>query len=97
MNFLSGNKNQNESQGTKKEGGGGLMGKVNETLGGGQAGEKKEDPLDKGVDFVQQHVMGQGPQNNEEAAEQAKDETISDSIRKGYKGATGSDFPVADK
>lgn len=50
-----------------------------------------------GVDLVQQHVMGQGPQNNEGAAEQAKDETISDSIRKGYKGTTGSDFPVADK
>lgn len=41
--------------------------------------------------------MGKGPQNNESAAEQAKDEGISDSIRKGYKGTTGNDFPIADK
>lgn len=47
MNFLSGNKNQNENQGTKKEGGGGLMGKVNETLGGGRAGEQKEGTLSR--------------------------------------------------
>lgn len=41
--------------------------------------------------------MGQGPQNNESAAEQAKDEVISDMIRDKYKGVTGSDFPIADK
>jgi hypothetical protein len=53
--------------------------------------------------------MGQGPQDNESAAEQAKDEVISDMIRDKYKvsregqepanaqGATGSDFPIADK
>jgi hypothetical protein len=41
--------------------------------------------------------MGQGPQDNESAGEQAKDEAISDYIRKGYKGATGKDFPIADK
>lgn len=41
--------------------------------------------------------MGAGPQNNESAAEQAKDEVISDMIRDKYKTATGSDFPIADK
>lgn len=41
--------------------------------------------------------MGQGPQNNESAAEQAKDEVMSDMIRDKYKGMTGSDFPIADK
>lgn len=45
MNFLSGNKNQTQTQESQKEGGGGLMGKVNETLGGGQQGEKKEGSL----------------------------------------------------
>ncbi len=50
-----------------------------------------------GVDLVQEKVLGQGPQNNESAAEQAKDEQISDFARRGYKGATGKDFPVADK
>lgn len=33
--------------------------------------------------------MGQGPQENESAIEQAKDEQISDFIRGKYKGATG--------
>lgn len=41
--------------------------------------------------------MGQGPQNNESAAEQAKDEAISDTIRAQYKNMTGKDFPIADK
>jgi hypothetical protein len=41
--------------------------------------------------------MGQGAQNNESAVEQAKDEQISDFIRGQYKGATGKEFPVADK
>lgn len=31
-----------------------------------------------GIDFVQEKFMGQGPQNNESAVEQAKDEQISD-------------------
>lgn len=31
-----------------------------------------------GVDFVQEKVLGQGPQDNESAFEQAKDEKISD-------------------
>lgn len=41
--------------------------------------------------------MGQGDQSNESAAEQAKDEAISDAIRDQYKSATGSDFPIEDK
>lgn len=31
-----------------------------------------------GVDFVQEKILGQGPQDNESAFEQAKDERISD-------------------
>lgn len=41
--------------------------------------------------------MGQGDQTNESAAEQAKDEQISDYIRNRYKKATGSDIPIKDK
>lgn len=53
--------------------------------------------LPTGVDLVQQYGMGGGQQSNETAAEQAKDEVISDMIRGKYKEATGSDFFVADK
>lgn len=49
------------------------------------------------VDWVQEHVLGQGPQNNESVIEQAKDEQISDFIRRKYKDTTGKDFPVSDK
>lgn len=49
------------------------------------------------VDFVQEKFMGAGDQSNESAAEQAKDEAISDAIRKQYKTAIGSDIPIADK
>ncbi|KZV82278.1 hypothetical protein EXIGLDRAFT_627244 [Exidia glandulosa HHB12029] len=76
---------------------GGFMGKINSALGGGAQSEAKEDYLDKGVDWVQEHVMGQGPQTNESAFEQAKDEQISDAIRRGWKGQTGGDFPIKDK
>jgi len=41
--------------------------------------------------------MGAGDQSNESAMEQAKDEQISDYIRKQYKGMTGSDMPIKDK
>jgi hypothetical protein len=51
----------------------------------------------RGVDFVQEKFLGQGPQDNESAVEQAKDEQISDFIREKYKGATGKDFPIKDK
>jgi hypothetical protein len=50
-----------------------------------------------GVDFVQEKFMGQGPQDNESAVEQAKDEQISDFIRGQYKSTTGSDIPIKDK
>jgi hypothetical protein len=43
----------------------------------------------RGVDFVQEKFLGQGPQDNENAIEQAKDEQISDFIRDKYKGTTG--------
>lgn len=49
------------------------------------------------VDFVQEKFMGEGDQSNENAAEQAKDEAISDAIRGKYKETTGSDFPIEDK
>lgn len=41
--------------------------------------------------------MGGGKQDNESAAEQAKDEAISDAIRDQYRTATGKEFFVADK
>ena len=47
--------------------------------------------------MVQEKVLGQGPQNDESAIEQAKDEQISDFIRGQYKSATGSDMPIKDK
>jgi hypothetical protein len=46
---------------------------------------------------VQERFMGQGPQNNESAIEQAKDEQISDFIRGQYKRTAGKDLPIADK
>ncbi|KAH6910970.1 hypothetical protein BKA70DRAFT_1560169 [Coprinopsis sp. MPI-PUGE-AT-0042] len=94
MDFLTGNKNKTTTQ--QSGSGGGLMDKLHGAVGGGPQSEHKEDPLDKGVDFVQER-MGQGAQNNENAVEQAKDEQISDAIRRGYKSTTGSEFPVADK
>ncbi|RGP58762.1 hypothetical protein FSPOR_11801 [Fusarium sporotrichioides] len=69
----------------------------NANQGGGQSGEKKEDGLDKAVDYAQENFLGAGDQSNESAAEQMKDEAISDAIRDQYKGATGSEFPIADK
>ncbi|KAI0465601.1 hypothetical protein F4859DRAFT_375737 [Xylaria cf. heliscus] len=79
------------------EGSGGFMNKLNSMAGGGKESEKNEDALDKGVDWVQEHVLGQGNQNNESAVEQAKDERISDFIRDQYKKTTGSDIPIKDK
>lgn len=37
--------------------------------------------VNAGVDFVQEKFLKQGPQDNETAVEQAKDEQISDFIR----------------
>ncbi|KAF2973242.1 hypothetical protein GQX73_g246 [Xylaria multiplex] len=87
----SGAKNQQEGQS------GGFLGKLNSLAGGGKESEKDEDALDKGVDWVQEHVLGQGDQSNESAVEQAKDEKISDFIRDQYKKQTGSDIPIKDK
>ena len=50
-----------------------------------------------GIDAVQQYGMGQGDQSNESAFEQAKDEQISDEVRRQYKNMTGSDIPIKDK
>jgi len=77
--------------------GGGFMDKLHGMAGGGPQSERKEDGLDKGVDWVQENVFKQGSQTNESALEQAKDEKISDTIRDQYKKATGKNFPVSDK
>ncbi|KAL6917581.1 hypothetical protein FSHL1_009011 [Fusarium sambucinum] len=96
-NLAGGNKNDNADQTQQQPESGGFMDKVNNMAGGGASGEKKEDGLDKAVDYVQENFLGAGNQSNESAAEQMKDEAISDAIRDQYKGATGSEFPVADK
>ncbi|KAF2810046.1 uncharacterized protein BDZ99DRAFT_487990 [Mytilinidion resinicola] len=112
VNKFTGGDNQNEGQGQQHQGGqqqqggeqkqgggflGGIGDKLNSAAGGGRESEKNEDYLDKGVDFVQEKFLGAGDQSNESAIEQAKDEQISDFIRKQYKNTTGSDFPIADK
>ncbi|RKF62545.1 hypothetical protein OnM2_032061 [Erysiphe neolycopersici] len=86
-----------------------LKNKMEQSAGGGRESEKNEDYLDKGmeiklsrlfdrgIDKFQEKVLGKGKQDNESAMEQAKDEALSDSIRKGYKSVTGKDFPVKDK
>ncbi|KAM5346998.1 hypothetical protein ACJ41O_010003 [Fusarium nematophilum] len=86
-----------QTQESSSSGGGGFMDKVNNFAGGGAQGEKNEDGLDKAVDFVQEKVLGQGKQSDESAAEQAKDEAISDFIRDKYQGTTGKEFFVEDK
>ncbi|ODH27466.1 hypothetical protein ACO22_04188 [Paracoccidioides brasiliensis] len=89
-----------ESSSDKKGGGGffsGIGDRMNTAAGGGKESEKNEDMLDKGIDFVQEHILGQGPQNNESALEQAKDEKISDFIRGQYKSTTGKELPIRDK
>ncbi|KAK3615289.1 hypothetical protein LTR56_026686 [Elasticomyces elasticus] len=109
-NLAGGNNNQNQgsnapldenlpTQSSKDSGGflGGLGDKINGAAGGGQSSEKNEDYLDKGIDMVQSKFMGGGDQSNESAAEQAKDEAMSDYIRSSYKSATGSDIPIKDK
>ncbi|KAF4470277.1 DNA damage-responsive 48 [Fusarium albosuccineum] len=91
------NQEQAQTQNQESSSGGGFMDKINGMAGGGAQGEKNEDGLDKAVDFVQEKVLGQGNQGNESAAEQAKDEAISDFIRDKYKDTTGKEFFVADK
>ncbi|CAM1502216.1 Fc.00g042000.m01.CDS01 [Cosmosporella sp. VM-42] len=89
--------NQQSEQKSEGSSGGGFMDKINGMAGGGAQGEKNEDALDKTVDFIQEKFMGAGDQKNESAAEQAKDEAISDFIRGKYKDTTGKEFVVADK
>jgi len=97
-NAFSGNNAQSgNTDQTSSSSGGGIGDSINSALGGGQSSEKNEDYLDKGIDAVQQYGFGQGAQNNENAAEQFKDEQISDAIRGQYKNFTGSDVPIADK
>ncbi|KAF8172088.1 hypothetical protein BJ912DRAFT_1047345 [Pholiota molesta] len=55
--------------------------KINSAFGGGAKGEANEDTLDKAIDLFQEHVLKQGPQNNESAIEQAKDEKIASTIK----------------
>merc|ERR1711939_1157565 len=101
----SNNNNQRPQQQSggeqKQEGGGSFLGgigdKINTAAGGGRESEKNEDMLDKGIDYVQENVLGQGPQDNESAIEQAKDEQIANFVRDKYKSTTGSDFPIKDK
>ncbi|KAK2593634.1 hypothetical protein QQS21_008682 [Conoideocrella luteorostrata] len=92
----SGNK---EGSGNNESGdfGGMFKDKLNGMAGGGKQGEENEDGLDKAVDFVQEKFLGEGDQSNETAAEQAKDEAISDFIRDKYKTTTGKDFFIPDK
>ncbi|EAU91993.1 hypothetical protein CC1G_05980 [Coprinopsis cinerea okayama7 len=75
----------------------GLLGKLNGALGGGPEAEKKEDMLDKAIDLFQEHVLKEGPQNNESAIEQAKDKMIADTIRSQFKSVTGKEFPIKPK
>ncbi|KAK6504255.1 hypothetical protein TWF506_002459 [Arthrobotrys conoides] len=87
--------------GQRTEGQGGFFDKasnfVNEQAGGGRKGEQNEDALDKAIDYVQENVFKQGPQDNESAAEQAKDGAIADFVRDQYKKNTGKDFPISER
>ncbi|KAF8155429.1 hypothetical protein B0H34DRAFT_713234 [Crassisporium funariophilum] len=57
----------------------------------------KSDPLDKAIDMVQEHVLKQGSQKNESAAEQAKDQKLASGIRKLFKMLTGKNVPGSKK
>ncbi|KAL2173410.1 uncharacterized protein P884DRAFT_91957 [Thermothelomyces heterothallicus CBS 202.75] len=78
-------------------GSGGFLDKLQGMAGGGAQGEKREDALDNGIDWVQENILKQGPQNNESATEQAKDRFIAQQIRDQYRTATGKDFPIKEK
>ncbi|TQN68492.1 hypothetical protein CSHISOI_04898 [Colletotrichum shisoi] len=98
---LTGDNNNNAAPSsagqTEKKESGGFMDKINGMAGGGPESEKQEDGVDKAVDFVQEKFLGQGAQNNESAAEQAKDEQISDFIRRQVSSTTGKEIPIEDK
>ncbi|KAM7200613.1 hypothetical protein V8F33_003818 [Rhypophila sp. PSN 637] len=86
---------------TTQQQSGGLLGKLGEVAntigGGGPQSEHKEDFLDKTIDLVQENVFKQGPQDNESAIEQAKDEKIAGFVREQYKKQFGNDFPGSIK
>ncbi|GAB1314526.1 hypothetical protein MFIFM68171_04736 [Madurella fahalii] len=99
INKLSGNDSKpagEPNQQNKQAGSAGFMDKLHGMVGGGPESEKKEGTLDKGVDWVQENVLKQGPQNNESAAEQAKDRFIAEQIRQQYKNATGKEMPFGE-
>ncbi|EWC46019.1 hypothetical protein DRE_04812 [Drechslerella stenobrocha 248] len=106
MDFLNRLAGDNKETGEVKQTGGnkesgGLLDQVknfaNEQAGGGKKGEQNEDTLDKAIDMFQDKVLGQGPQDNESAVEQAKDAQIAGFIRNQYKSATGKEFPIEEK
>ncbi|TKA69158.1 hypothetical protein B0A55_08959 [Friedmanniomyces simplex] len=110
-NLAGGNSNNqntnNAAHGQQKQqsscgGGGGFLGGIGDKINSAAGLPRQGMPLPPakpslGVDMVQERFLGQGPQNNESAAEQAKDEAISDYIRGQYKNTTGSDLPIKDK
>lgn len=82
MGGSGGQGGENQQSGSGQQGGGGgflggIGDKLNGAAGGGRESEKNEDYLDKGIDMVQEKFMGQGPQDNESAVEQAKDVSVS--------------------
>ncbi|KAK1755876.1 hypothetical protein QBC47DRAFT_381559 [Echria macrotheca] len=95
--FTGGGGGSSNSQDQKQEGGSSLVDKLHGLAGGGPESEKREDALDKGIDWVQETLLKQGPQDNESAGEQAKDRLIAESIRDQYKKATGKEFPLKEK
>ncbi|KAM0798436.1 hypothetical protein BDR22DRAFT_808942 [Usnea florida] len=104
-NVMSGGDGGKEGQGNPQSGGSGgrflddIGDKLNSAAGGGKESEKNEDLIDKGgrLIFCAQYGMGQGDQSNESALEQAKDEQISDEVRRQFKQRTREEIPVEDK
>jgi capsid protein len=47
--------------------------------------------------MFQEHILRQGPQNNESAFEQAQDRAIADSIKHQFENITGKHFSGKDK
>ncbi|KAK0722009.1 hypothetical protein B0T26DRAFT_700957 [Lasiosphaeria miniovina] len=92
--FTNGGKEDNDKE---SSGSGNLLDKLHGLAGGGPESEKKEDGLDKGIDWVQEKLLKQGAQDNESAAEQAKDKLIAETIRDQYKKQFGNDFPIRDR
>ncbi|EEB93422.1 hypothetical protein MPER_07923, partial [Moniliophthora perniciosa FA553] len=66
-------------------------------VAGVKKSERYEHHLDKAIDFVQEHVLKQGAQDDESHLEQWKDDRIASTIRSQYKNATGHEFPVKEK